>query len=584
MTQHNKKTRETQLSRRLRRAINQEAHELIKKDPNLGRVKALKTARQIVIARERKNPHRKRIRELTEPELRAVKRSETCSVAEQRAIRKIPAIQWLVAYLLTAGRTRPFLNRLLVTAALFEMAFTVRPEFRFVFSRFRSGDSINWAHGSPQGPFTIEANYHALRKVTDCGKSGATIHINLDLLDQIAATKVAGELRFPNFGRFCAIDGTLIEANVPQTLPRMRSPRARKTLIREIAGKHRRMADMVFHGFGKHSDAIDDQPEPGLTIRKRCFGYNLVVISCLDTCLPVIWTLMPATGNEVAAARELIEALFKLRPEFPMEYLVGDGLYNRGFEFPSTLYKNYGIHLVSPRTNRKSKSEWADSDGVPRCAHGLMKFTRHGEVWDAAKRRAHGIRPGNLPPNGKGLNPRLRFECHEEVCREKSTRMEDDWILHTFLPHIGQDKWTALREVLLARRNTSESLFAQLKQLGVGAKWPNRARWATDNGMRWLTSLALLNMTARKLVHLDGSYAAALKDAYSAGIITRQQMHRFLEVEGIETDSRSRADDTPPVAPSTWNDWIELPIDREFLVTPVDAYSDIPYGSNKSEK
>ncbi|HNC16281.1 MAG TPA: hypothetical protein PLV77_10295, partial [Solirubrobacterales bacterium] len=325
------------------------------------------------------------------------------------------------------------------------------------------------------------------------------------------------------------------------------------------------MADMVFHGFGKHSDAIDDQPEPGLTIRKSCFGYNLVVISCLDTCLPVIWTLMPATGNEVAAARELIEALFKLRPEFPMEYLVGDGLYNRGFEFPSTLYKNYGIHLVSPRTNRKSKSEWADSDGVPRCAHGLMKFTRHGEVWDAAKRRAHGIRPGNLPPNGKGLNPRLRFECHEEVCREKSTRMEDDWILHTFLPHIGQDKWTALREVLLARRNTSESLFAQLKQLGVGAKWPNRARWATDNGMRWLTSLALLNMTARKLVHLDGSYAAALKEAYSAGIITRQQMHRFLEVEGIETDSRNRVDDTSPVEPSTWNDWVELPIDREFL-------------------
>lgn len=134
-----KRVRKTELSRRLIRAINQEVHELIKKNPNLGKAQALKKARQTVLVREQENPHRKRVRELTEPKVRAVKRSETCALAEMRAIRNIPVIRWLIAYLLAAGRTRPFLSRRLVVAALFEMAATTRPEFRFVFSRFRGG-------------------------------------------------------------------------------------------------------------------------------------------------------------------------------------------------------------------------------------------------------------------------------------------------------------------------------------------------------------------------------------------------------------------------------------------------------------
>jgi hypothetical protein len=585
-----KRTRSNQkeTSRKVHRAVADLARDMMRKDPNLGKAAATRRARQIVIARNRENPHRLRMRQQTEPRLKAVRRSEVCSLAEQRAIRDNTLINWLFLYLLAAGRTKPFMNRCLAVAALFQMAYFSRPQFSYMFARFRANDSMAWAHYYPKGPFSIDANYKALRKITDSGKAGAAIHVNLDLLDKIAAVEDSqtGARRFSNALRFCSVDGTLIEANVPQNLPRVRTPRERKALIRKVAGPLRLMADSVYHGFGKNSGPME-RPEPEMKVRKSCFGYNLVVISCLDTCLPIIWTLIPATGDEVTATRELLDALYQLRPDFPMEYLVGDGLYSGGFEFPASLYYSYGVHLVTPRTNRTSASPWAASDGVPCCDHGLMDFKRHGEVWDAPKRREHGIKPGNLPPKGLGQKPRLRFECPEKECPPKSTRMSDNWILHTYLPHVGSNKWTALREILLARRNTSESLFAQLKHLGVGARWPNRARWATDNGMRWLTSLALLSMTARKLVHVDGSYSTALGQVYEAGFITQRELWHYRDVEGIEPESVTPSEgfDVPPPtwegAPSTWEKHIELPIDQPYTPLPPEAFSDIPYDSEE---
>lgn len=62
-------------------------------------------------------------------------------------------------------------------------------------------------------------------------------------------------------------------------------------------------------------------------IGRQCFGYKLVALISIALQVPIIWTLIPATGDERVALRVLIQALYRLVPRFPMRYLVGDGLY-----------------------------------------------------------------------------------------------------------------------------------------------------------------------------------------------------------------------------------------------------------------
>lgn len=92
---------------------------------------------------------------------------------------------------------------------------------------------------------------------------------------------------------------------------------------------------------------------------------------------------------------------------------------------------------------------------------------------------------------------------------------------------MGACKKSALRSVLQARRNRSESVFSQMKHTGTGAKWPNRARWATDDGMRWLTSLAMIQITARRLIHLDGSYEKSLDRTRDQGFLNPSDKRTF---------------------------------------------------------
>lgn len=552
------------------------ADELVTQDPSLSIQKARQFALRRIEDETQLNPLFDKVFLETRPSSRSVPRKSISEVAEIKAIMEIPEVAWVREHLETSGSTRNG-DWGTVVATLFKMTYFGRPDFNNTRRQFIPGSAIEWAYGHPTGPDTEAGEYFALRTITNRHKPGVVTHVHLDLLDRMASLMdpKTGKLVHPDMFKHCSVDGTLIAANVTQNPPYAPTKRQRKIIEREIAGPRRPMVQMVWHGKGVAAEPSDD---PLTGWRKKCFGYNLVVISCLDTGLPVIWQLMPATGNERTAVLEMLEALYILRPDFPMEYLVGDGLYGNSRDFIGRVYSRYGVHMVFPVHGTMSKRNARSHEGVPVCEHGLMNLDKTGEVWGSRKRRENGVKPGTLPPNGKGSRPRMRWNCIEGKCQPRPTYLPDDWHLNTFLPHAGKSEKAALRAVLLARRNNSESLFSQVKHSGPGSEWPGRSRWADDDGMRLGLSLALMQIAARRVAHSTGAYDHALEEAHEAGFLTSTERRRYLIKEQSRSEGITEPDwwGAPPEPPTTLGIDAGLPIDREYLLPSLLEFSDRP--------
>lgn len=567
-------------ARRREELIASYAEALVKQDPSLSIGKAREFADRRIEDESKLNPHYDKVFRQTKPSSRAVPRKGISEIAEMRAIMEIPEVAFVREYLETSRSTRNGTWGLVVSV-LFRMTYFGRPDFSNTRRQFIPGSGIDWAYNHPEGPTSEAGEYFALRTIVSRHSPGTVVHVNLDLLDRIASRRdpETGKLAHPDMFKYCSVDGSLIPANVTQNPPYAPTKRQRKIIEREIAGPRRPMVQMVWHAKGSGAEATDD---PITKWRKKCFGYNLVVISCMATGLPIIWQLMPATGTERAAVREMLEALYVLRPDFPMEYLVGDKHFGNDRSFIGDTYSRYGVHLVFPVHASMSKQTARSHEGVPVCDHGLMVLDKTGEVWGSKKRRQNGVKPGNLPPKGKGSRPRLRWVCPKKKgkrCAPDKTYLPDDWHLNTYLPHAGSSEKAALRSVLLSRRNNSESLFSQIKHSGPGSEWPGRSRWADDDGMRMGLSLALMQITARRVVHESGAYDRALEETDAAGYLTSTEKCRLHKKRA--TTSRENQDEcewwgAPAMPPSSLGIDVELPIDREYLLPSLLEFSDRP--------
>lgn len=548
--------------------------EALADNPSLTRSEAEVFAAKQMPEAHRANPHYEAAFLETAPSSLAVPRKFVNSAVEIKAMFKEPTLAWLFHYLQQGKRGRPA-ARALIAAILFHMANFGRPDAINSRRHFTGTSANDWAYDFPKGPHSDSAYYDSIKQMAYSHLPGATIHVNLDLLDRMASLvdPETGQLRHPDAFRRCAVDGTLIEADLPQNPVGGRSQRDRKRKVRFAAGPERQMADFVVHGFETGSEPTDGGKGSG-GIRKSVFGYNLVVIACMDLGLPVIWMLIPAATPERNALHRMLECLYELRPNFPMEYLVGDGHYSMPFDLTGELYFKYGIHGCFPVLNKPSDNKWAETNGIPECKHGLMKFEKEGEVWGSAKRRKYGMAPGVYP---KQTRPRFRWKCRNGKCRSVETIMPNDWNLNTYLHHGGGHKRAAMRAALTTRRNIIESLFSQLKHSGPGSKWPGRARWANDDGMRWLTSLALLTMTAKRLAHESGAYAEAFEEARELGYLAERER---MKVPGVKRSGVALMDPpsgmAEPEAPSTWDGEYLTPDDEEFIPKDIDLYSDKP--------
>jgi hypothetical protein len=295
------------------------------------------------------------------------------------------------------------------------------------------------------------------------------------------------------------VDGTNIEAPVDQGPARSKAEDA-------LMNGPFDMSTMSSHGQGKNWR-----------------GWLLLVLVDMATSLPVVWSFHEGSTDEPRH----VEGLFKLLheiwepEELGVDFLVGD----KGFDKTSlhiALEENWATHLITPFSGKPAKKfPFAASMGVPICPiHGIPMQQVWDEEWvDRKERERLGLAPGDKADMSSAV---MRFKCYEKGCTAK--RAESNWKsnprLYPFLPHEGPSRRRAKRVALMVRRNVVESVFSQLKHLGVGASGNRRVNWyQNDQQMKWHVGMALLGLVLRRLVHLDSSYDEALKEAKALGLL-----------------------------------------------------------------
>jgi hypothetical protein len=392
-------------------------------------------------------------------------------------------------------------SRGMVIAIFFRMAMAgVKPN---VLARFKelsvSHPFARWAHGNPDTKPRLEAVYPSLRRMLGEHDPELAIEANVKMLRRLAATTDAsGNPLHPNIGLRCIVDGCLIQADVEQRPPV--SGADQEAMIRP--GR-----DMV--KFLRYTNS------EGQTTRK-IHGYKLMAIIDMASTLPIVAKLFPATVDEREAALELIEWLFQLWPECPIEVLVGDALYDGSKRLAEELVFGWAIHPVfCERSDYGQLLAHRTTMGTPKCRHGHMRL-RGTEGFPDPKDRGPNGRINDVITIDPGA--RIRWECSKRLCDNVTTHPYDDARFYTFYPRQGDHNRVALRKAIEAQRNAVESVFNSIKQLGLTGAGADRARWAGDREVEWLLLTGLMSMTARRLAHETGGYAEKQREAIELGL------------------------------------------------------------------
>jgi hypothetical protein len=261
---------------------------------------------------------------------------------------------------------------------------------------------------------------------------------------------------------------------------------------------------------------------------KTWFGYTLIVISDMDSTLPLVWKLVPASNGECGYVTQLLDLLFSLWPECEPEVLVGDSEYDKAENLARACEQNYGIHPCFPlHHNIAADLPFVDHDGIGWCSeHGAMKLIQPEGFVDAKKRRALGLRPGE---SADLSDARLRWSC--ETCGVRATtRPKLNWRLYTHLHRGGPHKSAGLREAVLLRRLGIESLFSSFKGLKLGLGGKVAPHWVTkDRHMEWLVGGGMLGLTVDAYTHYTGVYAEVEDYARRQGWISDPKTRRIVD-------------------------------------------------------
>lgn len=415
---------------------------------------------------------------------------------EVAAMRSVPQAKALEDLLLNHAQGRPANRQLHV--AIFECNTWMRgrAEVRCHRQDFLGSDALlDWAFDYPVGPSGEQirgesSTYETFQAMLERHDPQTTIAFNLDAIRELAKTH-------PGIGRYVVVDGTDFTAPVEQRPPLMESEE--KLLFR---GMNIRL----------HSHANG----------KFWVGWTLLQLTDVSSTLPLVWAVLPLIkGREFMGVPYLLELLFDLWPDCPIEYLIGDREFDVA-DLNDELEFRYGIHPVWPMRGSHAKdNQWVKTDGVPRCAHhGLMKLEWPENFFTPRRRLAEGIRLGDIDDGLK--RARLRWRCTESSCQVRATTYpRRNPRLYTFLPFRGDDHWrVGLRYALLQHRNSVESVISSAKGCGVGLRGLSHPRWvSSDRQAEWLAGATLLGLTLRRLAHESGAYAKAKDMAVRRGLI-----------------------------------------------------------------
>ena len=153
---------------------------------------------------------------------------------------------------------------------------------------------------------------HSLCRFTD---PEVLLYVNLDALR--ALRSIIGD---EEIGVYGSIDGMFINAARPQHA--------------SVSEEHERLLNHGLDiGFGWHG-------------RVGCRGLSKVTITDIKTTLPLVWLYRPANQREYTCVLDLLGILFRLWPDCPLTYLVGDSEYDQSGDLAFDMESRYGVHPV----------------------------------------------------------------------------------------------------------------------------------------------------------------------------------------------------------------------------------------------
>jgi len=304
-------------------------------------------------------------------------------------------------------------------------------------------------------------------------------------------------------GKVLMVDGTFVQGHFQQRMAR--SERERELMYSDAAPNA---------AFARYTNAKGD------TLVK-CSGYKWVSLIDPRAMIPLVGRLVPASADERGACTLLLEDLFELWPDHPVEYLVGDSYFDHSKRFNRSLESCWSIHPVFPSHGAsKSDSPYADTDGVPHCDCKLpMSRHSHDGFPTLAARQREGLRRGEPMDLEEA---RVRYDCPNGLHKSVTVRPRENACLYTLLPREAtSDNGTfhAMRVAMLLKRNRIESFFASLKHLGLGGKDQQRFRSKAEDTLEWILAIGCLSITARTLLHDSGRYPGAVQILDDLGLL-----------------------------------------------------------------
>lgn len=398
-----------------------------------------------------------------------------------------PEVRELASRLLSHGRGRRTDRREALAALSILAAVPSNTSICHAVDALRNAQIARWAFGDPPR-LSRTGLYDQIHSIAERHDPSLAVEANVALIQRLRT-------RHPRIGEVAVVDGTKIEAQVPQ-----RSPIDERHRQIMHHGRQRSVKSFAYTGRDNH-------------LADFWVGYKLMLLSDRACGLALTWSFDGT--DERTGSRGLLGALFRHWPDCPLEYLVGDGLYGRDRPYLHDLEFSWGVHPVFPlvKTDISPAMPHAATNGVPACRHGLMKRRDHDGYINPDRRRKLGIARNVPVPD----HARIRYACHisDPTCSQQTVYTRDDGRLYPYLPHGGleSDICVDRHHALLLGRNSVEMRFANLKGSGPGGTGQQRFKMRSDRATEWLISLNLLLATAKRVAHETGGYDRAHEDA-----------------------------------------------------------------------
>jgi hypothetical protein len=448
------------------------------------------------------SPALQRALDKVKPTSRSPARINVVPEIEVAAANRLPVMLWLYDQLHSCMPGRNADRRFAVAVLVFMTTLSRRPEVRFSASALRQSPLAMWTFDHP-ATMARSSVYDHIKAICFRHSTDLAVHANVELIRQLAEKRDAnGKLLHPDIGKVGVVDGSLLQAHLPQHKPN--GPAERAAMLN---GRWHKVGYIVY-------------TDSNGNVTARCHGHKVVAICDLASTLPIVWTNVPASMGERDACRQLLKTLYELWPDCPMHTLIGDSLYDQEEAFAMELEFDWDLHPVFSRAGKVSKAlPHVETQGAPSCPHGLMNRDRHDDFPTAKWRKTNGIPRGQ---RAREDDARIRWNCPDDVpgCANVTTRPRDNARLYTFYPRAGDSPLATKRTALQIRRGSVESVFSSLKDRGVGGKGHQRLKLIGDSPADWIISLAALHLTAARVAHETGAYADTYSAAEHLGYLT----------------------------------------------------------------